>query len=228
MYKIITSILFSIILSSQSFSQTVCTRTVADFGSFPTGGYMVQGTATLTDSLGIIYLTLSNDFFTTAGPNLYLYLSINDEAPTVVGNTNVEISPLLSNMGSQTYIVPGNYSIDDFDYVLVHCKQFNHFWDGGILNSTNCYTTTGMQDGSSENKLVIKNSVFSSFTILNVITSQSTIYKLDIFSIDGKMMNSSTENTNSEVYIGENFRKGNYLIFVTYNNKRITQKIIKQ
>lgn len=138
MNKGVLSLLAALFLVVEVYSQNICKRTVIDFGTFPPGGYLVEGTATLTDSLGTLYLTLSNDFSTNPGPDLHLYLSINDAAPTMLLNTNVEIAPLSNSMGGQSYVVPGNYTIDDFDYVLVHCKQYNHFWDGGLLNPKTC------------------------------------------------------------------------------------------
>ncbi len=132
-------ILLSLISFQQVLAQTVCTRTVADFGT-SSGSYTITGSATLVDSAGMLTLTLSSDFFTDSGPDLYLYLSINDQAPTVPGNTNIQVAALSSNSGSQSYIVPGSTAIDDYDYVTIHCVDFNAFWDGGLLGSSNCTT----------------------------------------------------------------------------------------
>jgi len=135
--KPLSTILLVLATIFSSFSQTVCKRTVADFGPSSTN-YTIEGSATLTDSAGILTLSLSDDFSTNNGPDLFLYLSKNNEAPTVPGNTNVEVAQLISNKGAQSYTVPGNTKIDDFDYVSIHCKAFNSFWDGGPLGAKTC------------------------------------------------------------------------------------------
>lgn len=138
--SLITAFLF---IALSGYSQQICTRMITDFGT-SSGDYLIQGSATLIDSSGVLYLTLSNDFSTNSGPDLYLYLSVKDEAPTASGNTHVEIAPLKSNSGASSYTIPGNHTIDEFNYLLVHCKQYNHFWDGGNFGTKNCNLSTGV------------------------------------------------------------------------------------
>jgi len=226
MHNVITAVIV-LISVLQSYSQEVCSRTVTDFGA-SSGDYLIEGTATLTDSGGTLFLMLSSDFFTDSGPDLYLYLSINDEAPTVLGNTHVEVAQLMSNSGAQSYIVPGNYNLDDFNYVLVHCKQFNHFWDGGSLDVEICDLPTGLEEDGSVEDQIVANSLFSAFTKFKVRSLKNTSYRLTIYSVNGTMMRSSAEMTNADIYLGDDFPSGVYVIRAVYGNRLLTSKIIKQ
>jgi hypothetical protein len=139
MHKVLL-IIFGAFSFIQSFAQTVCTREVANFVN--SGNYSIDGSATLTDSAGILTLTLSDDFMTDQGPDLYLYLSINNQPPTTSGNTNYQVAQLLSSTGGQSYTVGGSTEIDDYDYVTIHCVDFNAFWGGGALGATSCVFPT--------------------------------------------------------------------------------------
>ncbi len=134
---LIFSIFFTV---SNLFAQTVCKRLVTTFDYSTSTGYTIQGTAELKDSLGVLYLTFSSDFYTQPGPDLYVYLTETGAAPTAVGNDDYEIAILTSNSGAQTYTLPSTVSIDDYDYVTIHCKQFNHLWNSGLLGVETCFT----------------------------------------------------------------------------------------
>jgi len=225
-------ILFVVIAIALTFnvnSQTVCKRIVADFGTFPASGYQVNGSATLIDSLGALYLTLSSDFSTFAGPDLYLYLSINDEAPTVPGNTNVEVALMISNTGTQTYIVPESYTLNDFDYVLIHCKQFNHLWDGGALGSLTCNSPTAVfEEEIALETLVVKNNASASSIKIEVNSLDNSEFSLRIYTISGKLIHSSFEFTNVEINIEQYISTGLFFLEVNIDNRRYFEKIISK
>jgi len=130
-----------LILSLTSFfalahSQT-CSRQVASFDAAP-GGYDISGTALLEMQDDSITLSFDSAFSTLAGPDLHAYLAINFESPTADGNTNVDLGLLASNSGAQSFGVPDSIALDDYDYVLIHCKTFNHWWGGGLLGDIDC------------------------------------------------------------------------------------------
>lgn len=132
------------------FSQTNCTRNISQFSSVA-GGYAIAGNATLVrQNDGTLKLTFSNNFATTAGPDLKVYLSKNLASPTASGNTHLEVAPLVAAAGGQSYIISGT-KIDAFQYVLIHCKAFNHLWGGGLLGTPtgNC-TSTAREEESPE------------------------------------------------------------------------------
>lgn len=133
------SILSTFFIFQNVFSQTICKRLVSNF-NFPDAGYAVAGTAILTDSLGSLYLTFSSDFSTSPGPDLYVYLTETGEAPTAPGNDDYEIALLSSPSGAQTYTLPSSVSLNDYDYVTIHCKQYNHLWNSGLMATPSCFT----------------------------------------------------------------------------------------
>jgi len=138
-------LLFSLVVSCSlyytvSFSQT-CSQEIPAFMAAP-GGYNISGTGLLEATPEGTTLSFDNAFNTQSGPDLYVYLSINFEAPTTPGNTNIEIGELISNSGAQTYTIPSSVSLGDYAYVQIHCKTFNHWWGGGLLGEINCISAT--------------------------------------------------------------------------------------
>jgi len=131
-----TLILTFLLLPALSFSQN-CTRPIEAFMAAP-GGYSITGSAVADFTPEGNTLSIDSAFGTQSGPDLHVYLSINFEAPTAQGNTNIDLGPLTSNTGAQSYTIPSEVGISDYNYVLVHCKSFNHWWGGGLLGDISC------------------------------------------------------------------------------------------
>ena len=133
------SFLFTCFIVQITLAQTVCKRQVANF-DYTSTGYDIQGTAELMDSAGTLTLTFSSDFSTSPGPDLYVYLTETGQAPTAVGNDDYEVAILTSNTGAQSYTLPSSVGINDYEYVTIHCKQYNHLWNSGQMSPETCYT----------------------------------------------------------------------------------------
>ena len=82
--------------------------------------YIVSGTFTLSNATGELELTFSDDFSTSNGPGLFIYLT-NSASSTTGG---LELGALQSSTGAQTYSVSDDIQIGTYDYVLVYCKPF--------------------------------------------------------------------------------------------------------
>ncbi len=82
--------------------------------------YVVNGDFTLSDETGDLVLTFANNFSTSNGPGLYVYLT-NSESSVSGG---VEVGRLKSNNGGQTYNVTGDVNVNTYNYVLIYCKPF--------------------------------------------------------------------------------------------------------
>ena len=117
-----------------SANAQVCSRTVSSFIKAK-GGYDIAGQATLENNNGSIMLSFNEKFNTVSGPDLHVYLSQQNASPTLSGNANVLIAAIKSNTGAQSFIVPNDVNISDYDYVTIHCVLGNHFWGGGLLSS---------------------------------------------------------------------------------------------
>ena len=84
-------------------------------------GYQTSGSVKLT--LGTdeaVDINLGDDFSADNGPGLYVYLSNNRSS--ISGG--VEIGELRSNKGADTYNVPADVTLDEYDFVLIYCRPF--------------------------------------------------------------------------------------------------------
>jgi uncharacterized protein YjdB len=80
------------------------------------GGYTVKGTASLTAGS----VSFSSDFSADNGPGLFVYLT--KASNSVTGG--VELGALSSTKGAQSYSLPSNVDMKDYDFVLIYCKPF--------------------------------------------------------------------------------------------------------
>ena len=75
------------------------------------------------------------NFETTNGPDLYVYLS-SSAAPT--GNLKslgefIDLGQLKGNIGDQNYELPQNASINDLNSVIIWCKKFGALFPYSVL-----------------------------------------------------------------------------------------------
>lgn len=216
MKKILLSLMsFGLVLSA--IGQENCSRKVSTFGT-SSGDYIVKGSATLIDSNGVVYLTTSPDFFTDAGPDLHFYLAIKDAPPTTPGNTNLLVAPLQSNSGAQTYIVPGDVSLSDYDHILVHCKRFNHFWDGGTMGGEECQTAVGIFDNNADAVKVYPNPTNGILTV----DTQKEITNVVLYNKLGKKVLES----NDKSLDLNTLPTGQYFLKATLNKGEVLQQIV--
>ncbi len=95
-------------------------RRVASFQSV--GGYNISGEATLqVTAEGKLEVVFATGFSVEDGPGLEVFLS-NTQSPTV---NSVNLGPLQSTSGLQTYAVPPTVLIDDYAWIIIHCVPFD-------------------------------------------------------------------------------------------------------
>ena len=82
-------------------------------------GHTVSGTAALFDSTGKKFVLL-DPFSSQNGPDLKVYLSKDQNA-----SSYISLGKLKSTSGKQSYEVPGNPVVTDYNYVLIWCEQFS-------------------------------------------------------------------------------------------------------
>lgn len=105
-------------------------RLLAD-GAFGQGDstYSITGKVTVTQRDGKRTLALT-DFDVTNGPDLFVYLvrATNSENTAVKDAVRegmfVNLAPLKGNRGNQTYELPAEINLDDYDVVSIWCKRF--------------------------------------------------------------------------------------------------------
>ena len=84
------------------------------------GIHNAQGAAkviSLEDGSSVLRL---EDFQSTNGPDLYVYLSTDKGA-----SDYVELGKLKANIGNQNYEIPEGTDLSKYDTVLIWCKQFS-------------------------------------------------------------------------------------------------------
>ena len=87
-----------------------------------------------------LYLKLGDNFNTTEGPDLKIFLSklsLND----IRGNnaaksdTSVRVAGLKAFRGKSTYAIPDDIAIDDYKSVVIHCEAYSKLWGGSPLRT---------------------------------------------------------------------------------------------
>lgn len=151
--RILTGITLLCITNFMAIAQD-CSRTAFSFQMAP-GGYNIDGMATIEqDNNGQLHINFNDDFSTAGGPDVHVFLSNSFTAPNSSNTDKLEIGPLQSTSGAQTYLIPSGVSIDQYDWVLIHCITYNHFWGGGEFGiiEGNC-ALTAVNEPEAENKV---------------------------------------------------------------------------
>ena len=206
------------ILNAESFAQQ-CVR-VANF--IDGLEYNISGSATLTKNVnGTLILSICSDFATSPGPDLHFLLS-NSTTPN---SPYYIISQIQSASGAQSFTIPATVDINQFQHVLIHCIQFNHFWGYGSLDAGtgtgNCSITLGV----NENTLNSSKNFFPN-PILNEINFTSS-GNLSVFTIDGNLVFNTIQE--SEKFNLSEVESGLY--FYSFNKKdgsTLNGKFLKQ
>lgn len=95
--------------------------------------YKIEGTAKIVEQDGATHLVLSEDFKTKSGPDLKVYLTKKPIASLTsedVATDSTKIGVLRSNKGAQTYILPTDLNLSDYESVVIHCEAFTVLWGG--------------------------------------------------------------------------------------------------
>jgi hypothetical protein len=127
-----------------------CYRTIQSWQAAP-GGYAISGTATLSSEAGgNLFLAFDEFFQTTPGPDLHVFLSKEFLAPNEDNMQKLDLGSLTEFSGASSYEVGSATELDDYDWVLIHCVSFNHFWGGGELSEVmGLCGTTGLNENSA-------------------------------------------------------------------------------
>lgn len=147
------------------------------------GDVDVKGSVTMElQANGELHLKLSSDFVSDTGPDLDIYLGTGDR----VDAFSVKVEALGSLSGAQTYIVPSAISMDDFQYVTIHCTQYNHYYgaaklgvksgDCSALNTQNVLPVGLQLKVSAQGVTVISNKIYDQA-------------ELKIFNLQGSLLN---------------------------------------
>jgi len=95
--------------------------------------FKIKGTATLTEKDGVITLALDEKFKTRNAPDLKLFLSPLKVAKVTGKNATSKsrlIAPLKKNKKAQSYILPKEVKLSDYQSILLHCEKYSKVWGG--------------------------------------------------------------------------------------------------
>jgi Electron transfer DM13/Bacterial Ig-like domain (group 2) len=87
-------------------------------------GYSVAGTATLAQNGMALKLSFGEDFKSSNGPGLAVFLAKNASG-ALNSQNSLKIADLKATSGAQEYAVPAGVKLADYDYVAVYCVPFN-------------------------------------------------------------------------------------------------------
>ena len=79
-----------------------------------------EGSFTVTEAEGERSLSLSEDFVTTRGPDLFVWLVSGDDTDDFVN-----LGRLQSATGAQSYAVPAEVDLAQYDRVVIWCRAFS-------------------------------------------------------------------------------------------------------
>jgi len=132
MKKIITLILTSFFCSFISYAQDVALQRTSDL--MPQL-YSIQGDAFLEELVtGDLVLRLSDDFSTPPGPDVRILLG---NALSLSGTVEVvNLTNVGHFNGARTFDVPSSVNIEDFNFILFFCVNFQQFWASGTFGET--------------------------------------------------------------------------------------------
>jgi len=95
--------------------------------------YEISGTAKIETIGTETHLILSEDFKTKSGPDLKVFLTkkpIGELTGKAVIEHGLKLGVLKSNQGSQSYIIPDDINLSDYESIVIHCEAFTVLWGG--------------------------------------------------------------------------------------------------
>jgi len=93
--------------------------------------HRVSGTVRVLEQGGQLVLRFEDDFNSTNGPDLYVWLA-RGETPE---SGYVEVAPLKGNLGAQNYELPGGIDLAEYPNVLIWCRAFRTLFGTATLGS---------------------------------------------------------------------------------------------
>ena len=117
------------ILTSQQMDQEEMTKSSGIFVGVGDGVHDAQGNAMVLSIEDDTRYLRFEDFKSTNGPDLYVYLATDKEATDFVN-----LGRLKANMGNQNYEIPSEVDLSKYHNVLIWCQAFSVLFGSADLN----------------------------------------------------------------------------------------------
>ena len=95
-------------------------------------GYDVSGMATVGDLEGQLTLRFAEDFASSSGPDLHVWL-VKNEAD--LGDV-LELGELRTTKGKQSYALPEGTVLEDYSYIYIWCKSASALFGRAVLEDS--------------------------------------------------------------------------------------------
>jgi hypothetical protein len=198
--------------------------------------YPVSGTATLLfNTDGTKQVIFGNDFATVQGLELRVYLSSTPRLNQGGSELEVSTMPLQDDNGGmdtndpitgmKTFEVPSTVTLSDYDYIIIQCVMADVLWgraDLGANAGADC-DTLSTENNLIEQLSIIPNPARDHFRLQGI----NTTVQISIFDTLGKKVLSTQTSENEAIDIST-LQTGLYLISVTTEGQKATQKLIIQ
>ncbi len=100
-------------------------------GTFSSLAHDTSGEATLKELEDGSHVLRLEDFETSNGPDVRVYLSAGDKDS--YGKDFVDLGGLKGNVGDQNYTVPSGTDLDRYDTVVIWCRRFTVAFGAALL-----------------------------------------------------------------------------------------------
>ena len=101
--------------------------------SFVKKKYSIKGGWNIGTIDGQTVINFDEGFRTKSGPDLKVYLSkskLSELTNDKVESSSTKLSVLKANKGQQSYIIPAEIDLNEFQSVVIHCEAFSVLWGG--------------------------------------------------------------------------------------------------
>ena len=126
--KFATAAAFLLFASQAQVAETAVSKGAFHGGNYAPGDTASGGVSLVKLESGKYELRLGDDFSTTPGPDLFVYLSASadpKDGGAITGNEFVDAGKLGSPTGGQKLSLPGDFDPAKFKSVAIWCKQFS-------------------------------------------------------------------------------------------------------
>ena len=91
-----------------------------------------EGSFQILEEDGERIIEFSDDFASTRGPDLFVWLTQGDDT-----QERVNLGRLQSANGAQRYIIPEDVNLEDFDRVIIWCRAFSVLFSTAEFQTNN-------------------------------------------------------------------------------------------
>lgn len=116
----------------------VASAVVVAQGEFQALVHEGQGTASIYTDSSDQYVLVLEDFVVEDGPELHVYLAVEDQLPNQEGaelNGPIDLGVLKLVDGEQSYLIPPDVSLEEYQSVLIWCVPYEVPFIGALLDA---------------------------------------------------------------------------------------------